>query len=100
MSAQIHSSPVDLVPQVANAAGVVSFAWSAPAGFAAGTHEIRLTGSASTVTTTFTVAADGVTAPTGGIAVPGPVQPLVLLLVLTVGVIGAGSRSLRQRPNC
>lgn len=59
VSGVVNSDPVNLGSQVADSNGNVVFAWSVPAGFAAGQHTITLTGAASGIvaTNTFTVTA-------------------------------------------
>ena len=84
VAAGIHSAEVTaLTPRVADAAGMVAFAWTVPSDWTPGPHEIALTGAASgIVRATFTVpvliAAGPVTpdggaqAGTGGAAVSPP----------------------------
>ena len=55
VSARIQSTPVDLTPQRADSSGNVTFRWTAPSSFAAGTHTITLSGTSGTVSKSFTV---------------------------------------------
>ncbi|MDR1806849.1 MAG: hypothetical protein LBR33_02875, partial [Propionibacteriaceae bacterium] len=55
----MHSDPLDLGVQVADDNGEVTFIWTIPAGTAAGTHTVELTGDETgTVTTTLDVQGD------------------------------------------
>ncbi|MCL2470536.1 MAG: family 16 glycosylhydrolase [Propionibacteriaceae bacterium] len=77
VSAQIHSTPIDLTPQIADPAGQVTFHWTAPATFPAGLHTIDLSGASGTVSTTFTIQ-------------PGPGNPLVETFPLESGSTDSG----------
>ncbi|MCL2482371.1 MAG: Ig-like domain-containing protein [Propionibacteriaceae bacterium] len=67
VSAQIHSTTIDLPAQKADTQGSVTFTWTAPADFDGGSHEIVLTAaSGSNASYTFTVPDPGSTGPTSG----------------------------------
>lgn len=81
----MHSDPLALGTQVANAEGTVTFTWAIPAGTDLGTHSVTLTGAESgSVAGTFQVVAKGL-ATTGGTAPNGWIVLGALLLMFGLG---------------
>jgi len=67
--AQVKSDTVNLPVQVADPSGTVTFIWTVPDGFPAGTHQILMTAASGTASAEFTVpssSSGGTNAPTGG----------------------------------
>jgi hypothetical protein len=79
----MHSTPLALGTQVANAAGTVTFVWTVPTSTDLGVHTVTLTGATSgAVTGSFKVVAAGL-ATTGH--QPGYEIPIAILLMLLGG---------------
>ncbi|MGO2521251.1 MAG: hypothetical protein ACTH8F_14105, partial [Microbacterium sp.] len=99
----MHSDPLPLGTQAADAEGAVSFSWKIPSGAPLGTHAVTLTGAQSgAVTVEFEVTAavtdDEKTADDGNLAFTGGgIAPALTAGVLLL-VIGAGlAFAMRRR---
>jgi uncharacterized delta-60 repeat protein/uncharacterized repeat protein (TIGR02543 family) len=93
----VHSDPIALGTEVADAGGVVRFVFTVPAGFAPGLHTAVLTGAITgTLSATFTVTAPATTgslAATGGADLTMPVVFAALLVLAGIAVLARRRRA-------
>ena len=111
VSAYISSDVVGLDPQVADATGMVTFQWTAPAIFVPGEHEIVMTATSGSITQTFVVSASasastgtpsaivgsaGAVVPTGGTASPyHSLLPIAVFLLVAFFVVASLRRTTK-----
>lgn len=74
VSATVHSDPVQLEPQTADAQGAVRFTWTVPADFATGAHTVEVVSAAGTASAQFTVTTAAVAPAVPAVASPAQQQ--------------------------